>query len=272
MVGSSNGQGRAASEVGPGGNAIEVRALHKAFGRQPVLRGVDLDCPTGLITTLVGPSGCGKTVLLKHLSLLLRPDTGTIVIGGENILRLRGPALDGVRERFGVLFQAGALFDSLTVFENVAFPLVEKTRMSARDIAERVAETLAAVGLEGMEHKFPSELSGGMQKRTALARALVRRPKILLLDEPTTGLDPSRTRAIHALVRTTQQRFGLSAVLVSHDVPGVFEISDRVAFMHEGTVRLCGTVDTVRGANDPAFERFLAGRAAGDETAAAMGE
>ena len=264
-MGSENGQG---SEVD---NAIEVRALYKAFGRQPVLRGVDLDCPAGLITTLVGPSGCGKTVLLKHLSLLLRPDAGTIAIDGENVMKLRGSALDAVRERFGVLFQAGALFDSLTVFDNVAFPLVEKTGMSTRAIADRVAETLAAVGLEGMEHKFPSELSGGMQKRTALARALVRRPKILMLDEPTTGLDPSRTRAIHALVRTTQQRFGLSAVLVSHDVPGVFEISDRVAFMHEGTVRLCGTTDAVRAAKDPAFERFLAGSASGDEPVTAIG-
>lgn len=265
MMGASNGHG------GTIDNAIEVRALRKAFGRQPVLRGVDLDCPAGLITTIVGPSGCGKTVLLKHLTLLLRPDGGTIAIDGEDVWRLRGSALDAVRERFGVLFQAGALFDSLTVFENVAFPLVEKTKMSAQAIADRVAETLMAVGLEGMEDKFPSELSGGMQKRTALARALVRRPKILMLDEPTTGLDPSRTRAIHALVRTTQQRFGLSAVLVSHDVPGVFEISDRVAFMHEGTVRLCGTLDAVRAAKDPAFERFLAGSAGGDELGTAIG-
>jgi len=262
-MGGSNGTGNR--------HAIEVRGLCKAFGRQSVLRGVDLDCPTGLITTLVGPSGCGKTVLLKHLTLLLRPDAGSVVIDGQDVMRLRGTALDGVRERFGVLFQAGALFDSLTVFENVAFPLVEKTGMAAPAIAERVAETLAAVGLEGMEHKYPSELSGGMQKRTALARALVRRPKILMLDEPTTGLDPSRTRAIHALVRQTQQRFGLSAVLVSHDVPAVFEISDRVAFMHEGTVRLCGAVNEVRAAQDPAFERFLAGSVAGDDGVAAIG-
>jgi phospholipid/cholesterol/gamma-HCH transport system ATP-binding protein len=246
--------------------AIEVRAVRKAFGRQEVLRGVDLDCPAGLITTIVGPSGCGKTVLLKHLVLLLRPDAGTIVIDGVNVSDLRGGVLDGVRERFGVLFQAGALFDSLTVDENVAFPLVEKTTMSRRAIRDRVAETLAAVGLEGMERKYPAELSGGMQKRAALARALVRRPTILMLDEPTTGLDPSRARAIHALVRDTQRRFRLSAVMVSHDVPGVFDFSDHVAFMHEGTVRLSGTVASIRASRDAVFERFLAGEATADPT------
>jgi phospholipid/cholesterol/gamma-HCH transport system ATP-binding protein len=250
------------------GNAVEVRALRKAFGRQHVLRGVDLTCPAGLITTIVGPSGCGKTVLLKHLTLLLHPDAGTIVIDGEDVTGLKGRALDRVRERFGVLFQAGALFDSLTVFENVAFPLFEKTRTPPEAIRAQVAETLAAVGLEGMGNKYPSELSGGMQKRTALARALIHRPKLLLLDEPTTGLDPTRTRAIHTLVRRTQQRFRLSAVVVSHDVPGVFDISDRVAFMHEGTVHLCGSVEDVRTAKNPEFERFLAGSTAGDESEA----
>jgi phospholipid/cholesterol/gamma-HCH transport system ATP-binding protein len=247
----------------PGQTAIEVRGLSKALGRQPVLRDINLDCPAGLVTTIVGPSGCGKTVFLKHLTLLLRPDAGTIVIDGEDVDALRGRALDGVRERLGVLFQAGALFDSLTVFENVAFPLVEKTEMSRDAIAQRVAETLEAVGIEGVDDRYPSELSGGMQKRTALARALVRRPKILMLDEPTTGLDPTRTRAIHALVRQMQQRFALSAVVVSHDVPGVFDISDRVAFMHDGTVRLSGTVDAVCAAKDPVFDRFLAGALGG---------
>lgn len=244
-----------------GQSAVEARGLRKTLGRQLVLRGIDLDCPAGCITTIVGTSGCGKTVLLKHLTLLLRPDAGTVVIDGEDVGALRGRALDRVRERFGVLFQAGALFDSLTVFENVAFPLVEKTPMSREAIVQRVAETLEAVGLEGVDDRYPSELSGGMQKRAALARALVRRPIILMLDEPTTGLDPTRTRAIHALVRQTQQRFALSAVLVSHDVPGVFDISDRVAFMHEGTIRLSGTVAAVRAAKDPIFERFLAGEA-----------
>ena len=256
---------------GSGRSAIEVRDLRRRFDAQQVLNGVNLDCPHRQVTTVVGPSGCGKTVLLKHLNLLLRPDSGTILIDGLDVTKLRSRALDQVREKFGMLFQAGALFDSMSVFDNVAFPLVEKTRLSQREITDKVNEKLAAVGLEGMGHKFPSELSGGMQKRAALARALVREPEILMLDEPTTGLDPTRTGSIHALIRHTQQRFGLSAVMVSHDVPQVFEISDRVAFMHEGKIRLCGTVSEVMGANDEVFKRFLAGRAADEEAGAAAG-
>jgi phospholipid/cholesterol/gamma-HCH transport system ATP-binding protein len=246
-------------------NAIEVRGLRHHFGRQEVLRGVDLDVPAGQITTIVGPSGCGKTVLLKHLNLLLRPDAGTILIDGVDVTELGSRALDAVREKFGMLFQAGALFDSLTVFENVAFPLVEKSSMARTEIRGRVLETLKAVGLEGMERKYPSELSGGMQKRAALARALVRRPKILMLDEPTTGLDPTRTGAIHDLVRRTQKDFDLSAVLVSHDVPAVFGISDRVAFMHNGRMNLVGSVDEMMAAENDDFKRFLQGRASGDD-------
>ncbi len=254
-----------------GPNAIEVRHLHKRFGRQRVLNGVNLDCPHNVITTIVGPSGCGKTVTLRHLNLLLHPDSGRIVIDGVDVSRLRGRVLDPVREKFGMLFQGNALFDSMTVFENVAFPLIEKTRLSEAEIAEAVRATLAEVSLEGMENKFPSEMSGGMQKRAALARALIRRPKILMLDEPTTGLDPARTGSIHALVRRTQQKFGMAAVLVSHDVPKVFEISDRLAFMHEGKIRLYGTVEQVTGANDEVFERFLAGRT-GDEAEDALAQ
>jgi phospholipid/cholesterol/gamma-HCH transport system ATP-binding protein len=263
-----NGKAKA-GQIAPGPNAIEVRDLRRRFGAQEVLRGVNLDCPRGQITTIVGPSGCGKTVLLKHLNLLMRPDSGKIIIEGVDVTRLNSRALDEVRKQFGMLFQAGALFDSMTVFDNVAFPLVEGTNMDREEIAARVREMLANVGLEGMENKYPSELSGGMQKRVALARALIRNPKILMLDEPTTGLDPTRTGSIHALIRHTQQRFGLTVVMVSHDVPAVFEISDRVAFMHEGRMRLTGTPAEVTAANDEVFNRFLAGRAAGDERDAA---
>jgi phospholipid/cholesterol/gamma-HCH transport system ATP-binding protein len=245
-------------------NAIEVRNLYKRFGRQTVLKGVNLDCPHGAITTIVGPSGCGKTVTLRHLNLLMHPDSGRIVIDGVDVSRMRGRALDPVREKFGMLFQGNALFDSMTVFENVAFPLIEKTRLAEAQIEAAVHETLVAVGLEGMEKKYPSEMSGGMQKRAALARALIRKPKILMLDEPTTGLDPSRTGAIHDLIRRAQRKFGVSAVLVSHDVPKVFEISDRLAFMHEGKIRLYGTVEQVTGAKDEVFAHFLAGKSGYD--------
>jgi phospholipid/cholesterol/gamma-HCH transport system ATP-binding protein len=244
--------------------AIIVGELRRRFGRQQVLNGVDLDCPRGQITTIVGPSGCGKTVLLKHLNLLLRPDSGQIIINGIEVTHLGTRGIDSVREQFGMLFQAGALFDSMTVFDNVAFPLVEKTHLSREEIAAQVREILAQVGLEGMEQKYPSELSGGMQKRAALARALIRHPNILMLDEPTTGLDPTRTTAIHELVRRTQQQFHLTAVMVSHDVPQVFEISDRIAFMHLGKIELTGSVAEVLAADNEHFKRFLAGKASGE--------
>src|SRR5271156_4704704 len=263
------------TEINPGAgkaaaNAIEVRDLRKRFGHQQVLDGVTLDFPAGKITTIVGPSGSGKTVLLKHLNLLMRPDSGTITIDKVEVTGLSGRGMDSVREKFGMLFQAGALFDSMSIFDNVAFPLVEKTRLSTREIEERVHETLKAVGLEGMESKFPSQMSGGMQKRAALARALVRRPKILMLDEPTTGLDPTRTGAIHDLIRRTQEKFHLTVVMVSHDVPEVFQISDRIAFLHNGRTRLNGTAAEVMAADDEIFKRFLAGKASGEENETAL--
>ncbi len=256
---SGNGAARAAAD-----SAIVVRDLRKSFGRQVVLDGVNLDVPAGMITCIVGPSGGGKTVLLKHLNLLLRSDSGQIIIDGVDVTRLSRRALNGVREKLGMLFQAGALFDSMTIFDNVAFPLVEKTLLSEEEIGDRVEETLKSVGLEGVEGKFPSELSGGMQKRAALARALVHRPKILMLDEPTTGLDPARTGAIHRLIRDTQQRYGLTVVMVSHDVPAVFEICDRVGFIHQGTMRLYGSPQEVSSTHDEIFDSFMAGKATGD--------
>jgi phospholipid/cholesterol/gamma-HCH transport system ATP-binding protein len=244
---------------------IAVRDLRRKFDHQQVLDGVNLEIPAGEITTIVGPSGCGKTVFLKHLNLLLRPDSGTITIDGIDVTAASTRVTDQVRERLGMLFQAGALFDSMTVFDNVAFPLVEKTDLSRAEISHQVLTILAQVGLEGMEKKYPSEMSGGMQKRAALARALVRRPKILMLDEPTTGLDPTRTHSIHDLVRETQQKFALTVVMVSHDVPQVFEVSDRIAYMHGGKVELSGTVAEVTGASNENFQHFLAGKAAGED-------
>jgi len=192
------------------------------------------------------------------------------VIDGADVTKISGRSLDAVREKLGMLFQSGALFDSMSVFDNVAFPLVEKTKLNREEIAGRVRETLQAVGLDGMEGKFPSQLSGGMQKRAALARALVHRPKILMLDEPTTGLDPTRTGAIHDLIRRTQIDFHLTVVMVSHDVPEVFKICDRVAFLHNGKTRLNGTVDEVMAADDEIFKRFLAGKASGEENETAL--
>jgi phospholipid/cholesterol/gamma-HCH transport system ATP-binding protein len=250
--------------VNAGDVIILVRELRRRFDNQQVLDGVSLDCPRGRITTIVGPSGCGKTVLLKHLTLLLRPDCGQIIIDGIDVTRLTWRGLEEVRKKLGVLFQAGALFDSMTLFDNVAFPLVENTSLSRAEIAARVHETLREVGLEGMGNKHPAELSGGMQKRAALARALIHRPNILMLDEPTTGLDPTRTSSIHLLVRATQQRFALTVVMVSHDVPQVFAISDQVAYMNSGKIELAGTVSEVLSSNNENFIGFVAGKEAGE--------
>ena len=242
---------------------IEVREIQKAFGGQQVLRGVSLSIPRGRITAIIGRSGTGKSVLLKHLIRLLRPDRGQVLVDGVDVVPLRGRALDRVRAKFGVLFQGGALFDSMTVFDNVAFPLREKTRLPEPEVAARVCERLEAVGLAEMGRKYPAEISGGMRKRVALARALVTDPEIVLFDEPTTGLDPIMLNAIHRLIADTQQRFGFTGVVVSHDVPDVFEIAHQVAMLHEGTIVAAGPPEQVLQSDDPRVRQFIAGSAEG---------
>lgn len=215
---------------------IQVIDVYRSFGRQQVLAGVNLQVQKGEILAIVGRSGSGKTVMLKLLIGLMRPDRGKILVEDTDISRLYGRRLDSVRERFGMLFQGGALFDSLTVFDNVAFPLREKTRLSRAEIATEVREMLQKVGLADMDYKFPAELSGGMKKRAALARALITSPAIMLFDEPTTGLDPILVRAIHHLIVETHRTFGYTAVLVSHEIPEVFEIATRVAMIDRKSV------------------------------------
>ena len=242
---------------------IEVREIQKAFGGQQVLRGVSLSIPRGRITAIIGRSGTGKSVLLKHLIRLLRPDRGQVLVDGVDVVPLRGRALDRVRAKFGMLFQGGALFDSMTVFDNVAFPLREKTRLPEPEVAARVCERLEAVGLAEMGRKYPAEISGGMRKRVALARALVTDPEIVLFDEPTTGLDPIMLNAIHRLIADTQQRFGFTGVVVSHDVPDVFEIAHQVAMLHEGTIVAAGPPEQVLQSDDPRVRQFITGSAEG---------
>ncbi|MEK6695163.1 MAG: ATP-binding cassette domain-containing protein, partial [Nitrospirota bacterium] len=176
---------------------IRLVGVEKALGGQPVLKGVNLEIPRGKVTTVIGKSGGGKSVLLKHMIGLLRPDRGQVLVDETDITRLRAHDLNEVRKKFAMLFQGAALFDSLTVLENVAFPLREKTKLRAAEVDRKVLEMLEAVGLTGMGHKFPAELSGGMRKRAGLARALVMGPEIILFDEPTTGLDPLLARTIH---------------------------------------------------------------------------
>ena len=247
------------------GDAPLIRAagLSKRFGGQDVLRGVDLDVMPGEVLAVVGRSGAGKSVLLKNLIGLIKPDGGSVQVAGEDVHRARGRRLSRLRERFGMLFQGGALFDSLSVADNVAFPLREKTRQSPAEVAEKVGEMLKSVGLQGMDDKFPAELSGGMRKRAALARALAHRPEIMLFDEPTTGLDPIMVRAIHRLIADTQQRFQYTAVVVSHEVPGIFEIASRVAMLHDGALLEVAAPDAFRASANPVVQQFIAGRLEG---------
>jgi phospholipid/cholesterol/gamma-HCH transport system ATP-binding protein len=236
---------------------IRLVGVKKTLGGQPVLRGVDLDVPPGKLTTIIGRSGEGKSVLLKHMIGLLQPDEGEVWVDGIEISHLRGHALNEVRKRFAMLFQSAALFDSLTVFENVAFPLREKLRMKGADVTNRVEEKLEQVGLAGMGHKFPAELSGGMRKRAGLARALVMQPEIILFDEPTTGLDPLMVKSIHDLITSTQRKFGFTAVMVSHEIPEIFGISDYVAMLKEGRIAAMAEPAEFQQTADPEISEFI---------------
>jgi phospholipid/cholesterol/gamma-HCH transport system ATP-binding protein len=238
---------------------IRIQHLHKRFGSQPVLRGIDLDIATGEIMVVIGRSGGGKSVLLKHLIGLVRPDVGTVAVDGTEITRLRGGELDRVRERYGVVFQGGALFDSMSVSDNVAFPLREKSRLAPAEIRDRVEEKLDQVGLGGMGHKNPAEISGGMRKRVAIARALVTEPEIVFFDEPTTGLDPILVNTIHHLIVELHRKFRFTAVMVSHEIPEIFEIADRVAMLHEGVIVEVGSPEAVRASANPIVQQFIRG-------------
>jgi len=242
---------------------IRTVNLHKSFGRQRVLAGVNLEIPDGALYVIIGSSGAGKSCLLKHFIGLLQPDQGEVWVDGEEVSTLRGRALNSVRARFGMLFQGGALFDSLTVYDNVAFPLREKTRLSEAVIRERVHEQLAQVGLSGVNHKFPSELSGGMRKRAALARALVSQPEILLFDEPTTGLDPIRVNAIHQLILDLHRLLHFTAVIVSHEIPEIFSLATHVAMLHGGVIVATGTPAEIQASPDPVVQQFITGQIAG---------
>jgi phospholipid/cholesterol/gamma-HCH transport system ATP-binding protein len=238
---------------------ISVHGLRKAFRGQPVLRGVDLEVPTGSITVIIGRSGGGKSVFLKHLLGLLRPDAGSVVVDGVVLTELHGSEADQVRQRYGVVFQGGALFDSLTCAGNVAFPLREKTRLGRAEIASRVESALGQVGLAGVGGKYPAEISGGMRKRVAIARALVTEPEIVFFDEPTTGLDPILVNTIHRLVRDLHRRHHFTAVMVSHEIPEIFEIADTVAMLHEGRIIEVGPAAAIQASDNPIVQQFIRG-------------
>lgn len=239
---------------------IQVIDLHKSFNGQKVLDGANLTIPTGRITVVIGKSGVGKSVLLKHIIGLLKPDQGQILVDGVDIATLRGRSLRNFKKHFAVLFQGGALFDSLNVFENIAFPLREKTSLPEAEIAQRVRLRLEQMHLTSeVETKFPDELSGGMKKRVALARAMIQEPEIILFDEPVTGLDPPMTNTVFHLIRQTHQESGYTALVVAHDIPEVFSIADQVAMLHRGRIIAHGTSAEIQNHSDPVVQSFIRG-------------
>jgi phospholipid/cholesterol/gamma-HCH transport system ATP-binding protein len=238
---------------------IRVNDLHKRYGDQKVLDGVNFTIQRGTVTTIIGRSGGGKSVLLRHLMGLETPDSGEVIIDGENLSRMGDADLNRIRRRFGILFQEGALFDSLTVAENVAFPLEEHTKLSESEIMDVVREKLATVGMTGHEDKYPAQISGGMRKRTALARALALNPDIVFFDEPTTGLDPVTKSAIYELIRKTHQLTSTTYVIVSHDIRGVFSVSDETMMLWDGKILARGTPEEMERYPDPIVQQFISG-------------
>ena len=245
------------------GPIISLRGVRKGFGAQEVLRGVDLDIRRGESLVVIGPSGCGKSVLLKHVIGLMRPDEGSIRVNGDEITTMKSDSLYEVRKKFGMLFQGAALFDSLTVGENVALGLVEHTKLSKAEIGERVLERLRMVGMEHAAAKRPSELSGGMKKRVGLARAIAMDPEIILYDEPTTGLDPIMSDVINRLIRSLQRELNATSITVTHDMTSASKVADRVAMLHEGRIVFEGSVEEVRSTPDPVVQQFVHGSAEG---------
>jgi phospholipid/cholesterol/gamma-HCH transport system ATP-binding protein len=242
-----------------GSPLIELKGVAKSLGVNRVLDGVDLSIQRGQITAVIGKSGSGKSVLLKHIIGLFEPDAGQILFEGRSRADMSAAERRGLKQKFSYVFQDTALFDFLTVFDNVALPLVERKGMAREDIVRRVRNKLHALDLHDIEHKYPAQLSGGMKKRVALARALVTDPEIVLFDEPTTGLDPIRKNAVHSMILDYQRRFGFTGVVVSHEIPDIFFISQWVAMIDEGRIRFEGTPDEIQQASDPGVRNFIQG-------------
>lgn len=246
---------------------IEIIDLHKSFNSFAVLRGVNLRVERGESVTVIGGSGSGKSVLIKHIIGLLFPDKGRVIVDGKIVNELDEQRLNELRKEFGMLFQGAALFDSLTVWENVGFGLKQHTRLSDKEIKEIAVQKLALVGLKEVEDKMPSELSGGMKKRVGLARAIAMDPKIILYDEPTTGLDPITADAINDLIIDLRKKLGVTSVAITHDMHSAYKISDRIAMLYKGRILETGTPDEIKNTTDPIVRQFITGSAVGPITA-----
>jgi phospholipid/cholesterol/gamma-HCH transport system ATP-binding protein len=238
---------------------IQLDQVFKRFGDNAVLKGVDLSIYGGQVTTIIGKSGIGKSVLLKHIIGLLEPDAGEIRFQGRAISAMTSAERRAVKMKFSYMFQGTALFDSMTVYDNVALPIREKGRTPSREVQRRVREKLAQLDLVGIEDQYPSQLSGGMKKRVAMARALVTEPEIVLFDEPTTGLDPIRRNAAHAMISQYQKTFGFTGVMVSHEIPDVFFISQRVAMLDQGRIIFQGSPEEIQTSTEAVIRQFIRG-------------
>lgn len=236
---------------------VRIRDLHKSYGGQHVLRGVSLDVHRGKTNLVIGPSGSGKTVLMRQLVRLEKPESGHLWVNGIDFARLEGLELAAMRRTFGMVFQMSALFDSMSVFDNVAFPLIEHTRLSRREVTDRVMARLSALGVAGAAHKLPAELSGGMQKRVAVARAMILESEILIYDEPTTGLDPITTEMVDDLIVETEEMFGVTSIVISHDMASVMRIANYLSFLHEGRIVASGTKEELLESKHPATAEFV---------------
>ena len=236
---------------------VRIRDLHKSYGDHHVLKGVSLDIHRGKTNLVIGPSGSGKTVLMRQLIRLERPDSGELLVNGVDFARLEGLALASMRRTFGMVFQMSALFDSMTVFDNVAFPLREHTDLPRTKIRERVMDRLSAFGVAGAAYKLPAQLSGGMQKRVAVARAMILESEILIYDEPTTGLDPITTEMVDDLIVEAEEMFGITSIVISHDMASVMRIADQLSFLHEGQIAASGTPDELLHSEHPATAEFV---------------
>ena len=240
--------------------SIVLRDVHRAFGQNQVLRGLDLEVLDGETTSVIGFSGAGKSVVLKHMVGLIEPDSGDVVVDGQNLSELDVGELNALRRDIGYVFQFAALFDSMSIADNVAMGLRRIPGMYDDEIVSRVHECLALVELEGIEDRYPSELSGGMVKRAGLARAIATKPKYLLYDEPTTGLDPVAVTVIDRLIVRMKEELGVTGIVVTHDIESAYRISDRIAMLHDGRIRTSGTVDEIKESDDLLLRSFLEGR------------
>jgi phospholipid/cholesterol/gamma-HCH transport system ATP-binding protein len=240
-------------------NEIRFENVRKSFrkGRDQVLKGVTITFPAGQLTYILGSSGAGKSVMLKHILGLLQPDSGKIFVAGQDMGNLHSRARAGFREIFGMLFQNSALFDDMTIFENVAFPLREHTRLTEEEIRAKVEKSLSILGMSKGYDKFPNELSGGMKKRVALARAIIREPRILLYDEPTTGLDPVTRTTVDELIETLKRELKLTSLVISHDIPSALLLADRIAFLHQGEIVFWGVPSEFKNCQHEAIQAFL---------------